>query len=132
MEEWLQVPMIVGMFLLRLGIPLAITLAVGYWLRKLDAKWEAEAVARREQAGQSTFRRTPYARAEIDINKIIRERCWDINKCPQMVKVECPAWKQPNLACWEARTNTEGHLPEKCHNCELYEKGVPSSISLPH
>ncbi len=34
---------VAGMFVLRLGVPLAITLAVAYALRRLDAKWEAEA-----------------------------------------------------------------------------------------
>jgi len=40
---------VVGIFLLRLGVPLAITLAVGYWLRRLDAKWEAEALGQWEE-----------------------------------------------------------------------------------
>ena len=38
--------MVLGLFLLRLGVPLAVTLAVGYWLRRLDNKWQAEARAR--------------------------------------------------------------------------------------
>jgi hypothetical protein len=40
---------VVGMFLLRLGVPLGITLAVGHWLRRMDARWEAEALAQWEQ-----------------------------------------------------------------------------------
>lgn len=46
-DEWVRGPIIIlGMFILRLGVPLAVTLAVGYWLRHLDAKWKAEAPAR--------------------------------------------------------------------------------------
>ncbi len=42
--EWLtQGLVILGLFILRLGVPLAIILAVGYGLRRLDAKWQAEA-----------------------------------------------------------------------------------------
>ena len=48
MDGLLQVAVIVGMFILRLGVPLLITLLVAYWLRRLDGKWEAEARARQE------------------------------------------------------------------------------------
>ena len=48
MDGLLQTVIIVGMFILRLGIPLIITLLVGYWLRRLDNKWQAEAKARQE------------------------------------------------------------------------------------
>ena len=44
----LQTAIIIGMFILRLGIPLIITLLVAYWLRRLDDKWQAEARARQE------------------------------------------------------------------------------------
>ena len=47
MEASLQVLAVVGMFILRLGVPLVITLMVGYWLRQLDARWQAEALARK-------------------------------------------------------------------------------------
>jgi hypothetical protein len=48
MDGLLQVAAIVGMFVLRLGVPLLITLLVAYWLRRLDSKWEAEARARQQ------------------------------------------------------------------------------------
>ena len=48
MDGLLQVAVIVGMFILRLGVPLLITFLVAYWLRRLDGKWEAEARARQE------------------------------------------------------------------------------------
>ena len=51
MAEWLLLPMIIGMFILRFGVPLAITLAVGHWLCRLDARWQAEVKARRREAG---------------------------------------------------------------------------------
>ena len=48
MDGLYQVAVIVGMCILRLGVPLVITLLVAYWLRHLDGKWEAEARARQE------------------------------------------------------------------------------------
>jgi DMSO/TMAO reductase YedYZ heme-binding membrane subunit len=42
--EWaLGIGVVVGMILLRLMVPVAITLALGYALRRLDAKWHPEA-----------------------------------------------------------------------------------------
>ncbi len=47
MEAWLlPSAIVVGMFIVRLGVPLAITLAIAYFLRRLDAKWKAEAQAK--------------------------------------------------------------------------------------
>lgn len=48
MDGLLQVAVVVGMFILRLGVPLVVTLGVAYWLRRLDNKWVAEARARQE------------------------------------------------------------------------------------
>ena len=48
MDGLLQTAIIVGMFILRLGVPLLITLLVAYWLRRLDDKWQAEAQTRQE------------------------------------------------------------------------------------
>jgi len=45
MDGLLAAAVIVGMFLLRIGVPLTMTLAVAYFLRRLDAKWQAEAWA---------------------------------------------------------------------------------------
>jgi hypothetical protein len=36
---------VIGMFLLRVGVPLAITVGVVYLLKRLDRRWEAEAKA---------------------------------------------------------------------------------------
>jgi len=53
MDGLLQTAVIIGMFILRLGIPLLITLLVAYWLRRLDNKWQAEARARQETAAKA-------------------------------------------------------------------------------
>jgi hypothetical protein len=42
--QWLiDAAAVAGMFILRVGIPIAITLVVAYALKRLDAKWQAEA-----------------------------------------------------------------------------------------
>ncbi len=106
---------IAGMFILRLGVPLAITLAVGYLLRRLDRKWQAEAWAewessrleQGEQAGQATA-------------PVAGQFCWDLKECSQAVREQCPAFKRPNIPCWLARRRAEGRLPAACYDCELF------------
>ena len=46
MESVLAAAGVVGMFLLRLGIPLAITFAIAFGLKRLDARWQKEAQER--------------------------------------------------------------------------------------
>jgi len=43
MESLPNVLLLVLMFVLRLGVPLLITVAIAYGLHRLDARWQAEA-----------------------------------------------------------------------------------------
>jgi hypothetical protein len=45
MDWWWQAAIIFGLFMLRLAVPLAMVLLVGYCLRRLDERWQAEALA---------------------------------------------------------------------------------------
>ena len=45
MEGQSNVLLIILLFILRLGIPVLVTVAIAYGLRRLDAKWQAEAEA---------------------------------------------------------------------------------------
>jgi uncharacterized membrane protein YraQ (UPF0718 family) len=102
---------VVGMFLLRLGVPLAITLAVGYWLRRLDARWEAEAQAQWEQEE---------APAELKALKTTEQPCWETKGCDEASRAQCPACKLWDIPCWVARLRATGRLPTECFNCELF------------
>lgn len=103
-----------GMFILRLGIPLAITLAIGYWLRGLDAKWEAEAVQEWEQE------QIP---AELKALKTQDQPCWEEKGCDEAHRAQCPACKLLDIPCWVARLRATGQLPMECHDCPRF---VPS------
>ncbi len=118
--DWLwQTVIIVGMFILRLGAPLAITLAVGYWLRRLDAKWQAEATA--WQATDLAQREIEVEPAlEIEMARVIEPPCWVIKECPQSLYAQCPAYRFPDLPCWMARYRVDNCLPAKCYTCELF------------
>ena len=45
MMDFIDLLGVIGMFLLRVGVPLAITVGVVYLLKRLDRRWEAEARA---------------------------------------------------------------------------------------
>jgi hypothetical protein len=121
MDALLQILAVVGMFILRLGVPLAITLAVGYWLRRLDAKWQAEALARK--ADTALARQEAGAVPVIEIFKVIEQPCWVLKNCPQDAFTGCPAHQHPDLPCWLARLRNEGRLPQPCYRCELFTAG---------
>jgi hypothetical protein len=122
-----DVLVIAGMFILRLGVPLAITLAVGYALLRLDAKWQAEAWAEwesgqlEEQAAQAAGGATSLA---------AKQACWELKGCGQAVRDQCPAFKRPSIPCWLARRRAEGRLPAACYDCGLFSlKQVSQSIA---
>jgi len=119
MDTWMQIAAVIGMFILRLGVPLAITIGVAYWLGRLDAKWQAEALARKADAA--------LARQEAGVEPVIemftlidQPPCWEKKGCPDCVLVDCPAHQHAELPCWLARLRAEGRLPQSCYRCELF------------
>jgi hypothetical protein len=116
--EWLtQAAVITGFFLVRLGVPLAITLTVAYWLRSVDAKWQAEAQARWETAQPEN---EPAAERETKGGEVAGNPCWDLKGCPQSARTRCPAYRRPEVPCWLARCRAEGRLPASCAHCALF------------
>ena len=117
MDWFWQAAIILGMFVLRLGIPLLITLAVGYWLRRLDAKWQAEALAQQvAQEIQSDAEQQP----DFEIYKVIDQPCWELKGCSAAVCEQCPAFQQPDMPCWLVRYRAEGRLPANCYRCKMF------------
>ncbi|MEW5958089.1 MAG: hypothetical protein AB1801_10220 [Chloroflexota bacterium] len=119
MDTWLQVAAVIGMFILRLGVPLAITLGVSYWLRRLDARWQAEALARR--ADTVLAQQEAGGEPVIEMLAVIEQPCcWEKKECPAGAFMVCPAYQRPELPCWLARLRAEGRLPRPCYGCELF------------
>ena len=115
MDWLLEAGAVVSLFILRLGVPLAITFAVAYFLRRLDAKWQAEAWAEWE-ADQPEER----VIAETRGLQASKQLCWSLKGCDESVRADCPAPKQPDIPCWLARRRAEGRLPAACYNCRLF------------
>lgn len=85
--------------ILRLAIPIAVTAALIYLLRRLDARWQSEAQA---------------IPTEVE-----KPKCWEINNCPPEQIKNCIAAKSP-LPCWQVYRDENGHLLEKCLDCKVF------------
>jgi hypothetical protein len=94
-------------FILRLAAPVSVT-ALGVWLlRRLDARWQSEALRQAANVGGLT----------IPLQNL---NCWDVHDCPPERKANCPAYLNPNMPCWEAH-RVNGQLQEACQNCAFHK-----------
>jgi len=125
--------MIIGLFVLRLGVPLAITIALGYGLSRLDARWKAEggdAAPPSRLAGrpQHVFKSAAGFQALTLQQTFARDQagrpCWDLKDCSEAVLEAIAACESGDVPCWEARRIAEGELPADCRNCEVYQATV--------
>lgn len=106
MDQLFEALIVAGMFLVRLGVPLAITLAIAYALRRLDIRWQAEAMKARHPA-----------------QALLEEPCWTQKGCDPKRRTLCPAFQRPDLPCWRARHLVEGRLPSECQTCGRFALG---------
>ncbi len=94
--------------LLRIGIPVAVTALIFFLLRRLDERWQKEALA---------------------IPVISSQRpCWEIKGCPEEKRKNCPASAQPNVPCWQVFRTKNGLLREDCLGCDVFRL-APSPVS---
>lgn len=103
LPDWL---LVTGLTVLRIGVPLAVTLLAGYVLARLDARWKAEELARQQRA-----------RAAGELPPLAR--CSEIKGCSEEQRKNCPAHNAP-LPCWMALRRAEGRVPERCFNCPVF------------
>ncbi len=94
--------LVVGyMFVLRIGVPILITLMIGAWLQRLLQEPETE---------------TQPSPADLANGK----HCWDVNKCEETKRAQCAAFQRPDLPCWLAIQVSGQGLTEKCYSCALF------------
>jgi hypothetical protein len=85
---------------LRLIVPIALTALVVYFLRKLDARWQAE--------------------AEFEKKMLIKDEapCWkEQGLSTDEIKLKAVASGQP---CWQIHRLSNGYLREECLDCEVF------------
>ena len=85
--------------LLRLAIPIAGTIILVFFLRKLDAHWQAE--------------------AQLQPNPALNIECWKVKGCSSEQQKNCVA-ASSQLPCWQVFRQPNGYLHEKCISCEVF------------
>ena len=98
METITSLLAILAGFLFRLAIPIAGTAILIYFLRKLDAHWQAEA-------------QLPHTSVKIE--------CWKIKGCSPEQQKHCAA-AASTLPCWQVFRQTNGYLREACISCNVF------------
>jgi hypothetical protein len=93
---------------LRLALPIALTVIVISFLRKLDARWQRE------------------AERESQLPAAEKTNCWEVKGCTREMRAECPAPKSL-LPCWQVNRASSGHLREDCLTCKIFRNApVPA------
>lgn len=102
--EWLTtVPAMILLVLLRVAIPIAVTLTFIKVLKWLDERWKQE--------------------ADFEGAKVVQVGnvgCWEINVCPAEQRAACMAYNNPDKPCWQVFREKNGRLQERCIGCDVF------------
>ena len=108
-QDLIDTIVVLFMFFLRIGVPIGLTLALGYWLeKKLRPPQEEQA-------------QVPQPRMVKADAKIIQLHCWDVKRCGSATRAQCAATKHPELPCWLALQAEGNQVREECFTCALYK-----------
>ncbi len=118
---------LVALFVLRLGVPLAITLLITWGLRSLDARWQADAEARQAAAIVAAGEMLP---AAFKAPQARQFPCWTLRNCAETRQSACAACTEPKLPCWMARLRADGRLPSTCYGCALFRLRPRLEVNL--
>lgn len=105
------------LFVLRLGIPIAVTVLIAWGLRRLDARWQADAAARQSSRAVAAGNLDA---AAVTSPLAAQQPCWELNNCSDAQRGNCPACATFDIPCWMARLRADGKLPARCYGCTLF------------
>ncbi len=115
--DWMNFLSVVFGLVLRIGIPVAVTLLVFFWLNRMDRRWQEE--SEKEQIRLQVLGRAPG-----------NTRCWETRHCSEESKSKCPAYKKQDKPCWQVFRRSNGVLKEQCIGCKVFQEApVPIIIS---
>ena len=100
MEAIYSVLVILLGLVLRVGVPIAITILLVHFLHKLDTRWQAE--------------------AELEKNTQLKDEmpCWkDMGLPVEQIKLRTTTNERP---CWQTHRLANGRLRETCLTCEVF------------
>ena len=102
--EWLPTTfaMILGI-LLRIAVPIIVTILFVFFLKKLDERWKLE--------------------SDIGTGQLVRAGnvgCWDVHNCPAEKRASCKAYQNQDTPCWQVFRAENGNLQERCIGCDVF------------
>jgi len=100
---------------LRLGIPVVITIFLVFLMKKMDEHWQAEAES------------LPVYTPELKTGNL---GCWEMKGCTEEMKSSCVAFAHPETPCWQVFLTDEGRLNEKCVGCGVFMQ-APLLVKAP-
>lgn len=118
---------LIALFIVRLGVPLAVTVLITWALKSLDVRWQAEAEARQATAIVNAGQALP---AAFKSPQAQQTPCWVLRNCGEARRSACIACKEPGLPCWMARLRADGRLPSTCYGCALFKLRPRLEVNL--
>ncbi len=109
-----EFPIMLSLIIVRLGIPIAVMLAVIWALRRLDWQWQrtsrplvSGACDAAPEASQPNFasRLGP---------------CWEFKACPEEKRTKCPVFQTRADRCWLMYLQRDGRVTGNCRTCGLF------------
>lgn len=89
--------------LLRIGLPLVVTILVIALLRKLDKRWQKQSLA-------------------LPVVPAGTRHCWEIKGCSEEKHKGCKAATIPDVPCWQVFRSKNGTLREDCLGCDVFRQ----------
>ena len=94
------------MFVLRIGVPILITLMIGAWLRRLLEEHEDQP-----------------ARAPVALKA--GQHCWDVAQTTDTARVKAVAAQRSDLPCWLALQVRGPGVQAMCYSCPVFAAHAP-------
>jgi hypothetical protein len=101
--------------LIRVAIPVALTVLAVWLFRKWDARWQAEAAER--------------ARLQMALTAAQRTPCWEQRQCSPQKRASCPAFTETGKLCWQVFRDKDGNLKPACLDCGVF-RNAPVSVQV--
>ncbi len=95
------------LFVLRIGVPVLITLMIGAWLKRLLEEHEEKPEA-------------------VPLKLGVGQHCWDVKDNPDTRQAKSVAEQRPDLPCWLALQSNGAGLKEMCYTCSVFTAQAPA------
>jgi len=90
-------------FILRFGIPLAITAFCVWLLRTMDRRWQKDAEAK----------------GLVEV-RAKNPGCWNQANCTPERRAKCMAYQHKEMPCWQVFRDQNGRLRDSCLTCNIF------------